>query len=121
MMTKATIRTVLTDDVVLKKRTDTTADDVFGTVAPSYTDYNIKAKIVEITSEDLRYMPSGVYNEGDSIGYFYSSYTIDNSSLSVAVNDLVEYNSKVWRVDKVTSIKLHNTDLIQARMVKYRD
>jgi len=93
---------VLVDDITLKKVTKTIIDEAYGVAEETTTTYTIKGKVVLVTEEDLRFLPSGTLKLGEARGYFYPSYTIDSTTVTVEIGDKITINNEDYKVEELT-------------------
>jgi len=93
---------VLVDDITLKKVTKTIIDEAYGVAEETITTYTIKGKVVLVTEEDLRFLPSGTLRLGEARGYFYPSYTIDATTVKVEIGDKITINNEDYKVEELT-------------------
>jgi len=88
--------------VILKKITETIVDPVWGTSTFTEKEYTIKALIIPLTLEDLRWMPTGKWTTGDARGYFHPKYQIGTETVEVRPGDKIVYAETEYSVDYVS-------------------
>jgi len=99
---KIGLKKIFKKDVNLIRHTETSSSDAYGqaTMVPSET-FPLKAEIIEVTAEDLLYLPPGALNIGDAWGYFLPSYISKGREVIIQVGDVVQWNSKEWRIERI--------------------
>jgi len=110
MRTRDYFKKVLTNTYTLRKITEVSVDDEFGTTEETYTDYLITGNILPITLEDMRFTLPGTFNVGDARGYFYTSYLIGIEILSIDVNDVLIDSSIQYKVENISDYKWNDIE-----------
>ena len=105
--------------VTLEKYAYTNGSDEYGQSAGTLVDtYTINAEIQEITSEDLAFLVPGTAEVGDAWGYFYPDYTVKGQTIKIAPEDIVKWNNKTWRIDKIEDYSLGNSIFYKRAFLK---
>ena len=99
---KLQIRKLLSDQITLVKVTESEISEDWGDTKITTTEYTITGKIVPVTTEDLRFLPSGLLDLGDARGYFLPSYTVDQTTVTVDTGDRIKYLDIEYEVTEIT-------------------
>lgn len=100
--THPVLRTILKDAVTLRVVTRTVTDSRWDTRHESTEDYQVKAKILIITQEDLRWIPGGTLRVGDARGFFFPSYQIGDKTIAADIGNRVIWQDLVFEILRVS-------------------
>jgi type IV secretory pathway TrbF-like protein len=105
--------------VTLEKYSIEESTDSYGQTEETLVgSYQIDAEIQEVTAEDLVYMRPGVVEVGDAWGYFLPSYLVQGQTVTVEVEDIVKWNNKAWRIDRIEDYYLGGQLMYKRALMK---
>ena len=113
------INKIFTVDIILQKVTETIIDEDYGTIETTLESYTVKGDVHFITTEDLRFLPSGALNIGELRVFFKDKYEYSGYTVIPNVKDRVVYQNTSYEIiDIVDHLQNGHTIYKEARCRK---
>lgn len=97
-------RRMFNHSVTLSKVSKSSVSDMYGSVTETVTDYTIMGMVDRFSREDRLIMRLGNLSGGDARFFALPSYTVNNQTVTVEVNDYITFQGVKYRVTAIDDV-----------------
>ena len=107
------LRQILTDNLILKKTSESSIDTEYGIKEETYTEYDIKGLVLPTFIEEVRWIPPGYIEIGDARGFLYPSYIINEETITPQRGDRIVFEDTEYHIDNKKRFRAYGIEYLE--------